>query len=67
MNTKRDRRAAYTFRSGAVYEGEWLGNFRYGFGCMIWPDGAKYIGNWSFNKANGKGQFIHAEGDVYDG
>lgn len=53
---KREKRSPYTYKStGSVYEGEWLGNFRDGFGTMIWLDGAKYIGNWSFNRACGKG------------
>jgi len=27
---KRERREPYTFKSGAVYEGEWIGNIRDG-------------------------------------
>eukprot|EP00347_Sterkiella_histriomuscorum_P011298 403372988 len=65
---KRLKRSPYTYQcSQAVYDGEWCGNLRDGFGTMSWADGAQYIGNWSFNRACGKGQFIHAEGDVYDG
>ncbi|CDW81630.1 UNKNOWN [Stylonychia lemnae] len=65
---KRVRKVPYVYKStGSVYDGEWLGNFRDGFGIMTWIDGAQYIGNWSYNKACGKGQFIHAEGDIYDG
>jgi hypothetical protein len=52
---RRERRAPYTYNSGAVYEGEWLGGFRDGQGRMTWPDGAQYIGEWKMNKACGKG------------
>ena len=41
---QREKRPPYTFKSGAVYEGEWKGNVRDGWGIQIWPDGAKYEG-----------------------
>jgi hypothetical protein len=34
---------------------------------MTWPDGAQYIGQWQLNKAMGQGQFVHIEGDIYEG
>jgi hypothetical protein len=52
---RRELRPAYQYKTGSIYEGEWFGNFRDGFGTMTWPDGAQYIGNWSFNRACGKG------------
>lgn len=64
---RRERRAPYTFKSGAVYSGEWKGGFRDGFGEQQWPDGARYEGEWRENRAHGKGQFVHVDGDVYDG
>lgn len=67
MSTKREKRPRYTFRSGAVYEGEWLGNLRDGYGVQIWTDGARYEGEWRKNKAHGKGKFFHIDGDTYDG
>ncbi|CAI2371165.1 unnamed protein product [Moneuplotes crassus] len=57
----------YTYKSGAVYEGEWKGGFRDGIGTQKWPDGATYEGSWRFNKAEGKGKFTHADGDIYEG
>jgi len=41
---KREKRPPFTFQSGAIYEGEWKGNVRDGFGTQIWPDGARYEG-----------------------
>lgn len=41
---KKEKRPPYQFKSGAVYEGEWKGNLRDGFGTQTWPDGAKYEG-----------------------
>ena len=40
----REKRSPYTFKSGAIYDGEWRGNVRDGFGIQTWPDGAKYEG-----------------------
>ena len=54
-DNKRQSRSAYTYMSGAVYTGEWLGGFRDGFGTMIWKDGATYKGDWKLNKACGNG------------
>ena len=34
------------FKSGAVYDGEWIGNMRDGFGVQTWKDGARYEGEW---------------------
>ena len=38
----------HTFKSGAVYHGQWIGNKRDGYGSQEWPDGARYDGNNSF-------------------
>jgi hypothetical protein len=43
---KKEKRPPYTFKSGAVYEGEWKGSVRDGWGTQIWPDGAKYEGTF---------------------
>ena len=34
----------FTYKSGAVYNGEWKGGFRDGYGTQKWPDGAQYDG-----------------------
>ena len=33
-----------TFPSGIIYEGQWLGELKHGFGVQKWPDGAIYEG-----------------------
>ena len=48
---KREKRPPYQFKSGAVYEGEWKGNLRDGFGTQTWPDGAKYEGYFLYIKS----------------
>jgi hypothetical protein len=45
----REKRPPHTFKSGAIYEGEWIGNMRDGFGIQTWADGAKYEGEWKDN------------------
>ncbi|CAJ1378966.1 unnamed protein product [Effrenium voratum] len=42
-------RKRHVFKTGAVYDGQWLGNARDGFGKQTWPDGAEYIGEWQNN------------------
>ena len=66
-NQQRESRRPYTFKTGAVYSGQWKGGFRDGFGEQTWNDGAKYSGEWRENRAHGKGRFIHVDGDIYDG
>jgi hypothetical protein len=39
-----EKRAPYKFKSGAIYEGQWRGNVREGYGVQTWQDGAKYEG-----------------------
>jgi hypothetical protein len=63
----REARPPVTFKSGVVYEGQWVGPKRDGFGRQVWPDGAQYEGYWRNDRANGKGKFIHTDGDVYEG
>ena len=41
---KREERPMYTFKTGATYQGQWVGGFRDGFGVQVWPDGARYEG-----------------------
>jgi len=62
-----EKRPPFTFKSGAIYEGEWKGNIREGFGKQSWPDGARYEGEWMKNKAEGQGTFWHIDGDIFTG
>ena len=62
-----EQRDDVTFRNGAVYSGQWLGNHKHGWGVQRWPDGARYEGNWKNSKASGKGKFWHYDGDVFEG
>mmetsp|Transcript_125001 Transcript_125001/g.216042 ORF Transcript_125001/g.216042 Transcript_125001/m.216042 type:complete len:223 (-) Transcript_125001:11-679(-) len=66
-NTAPGERLTYRFRSGAVYNGQWRGGKRSGFGVQKWPDGAIYEGEWEENKAEGCGRFAHSDGDSYIG
>lgn len=61
------QRPPFTFRTHAVYSGQWRGKFRHGFGIQTWPDGASFAGRWEDNKANGPGRFVHADSDVFVG
>ena len=55
------------YRSGRIYEGEWLNEHRNGRGFEQFTDGSKYIGMYKDNKADGKGVFTWRNGEIYDG
>ena len=57
----------YTYRTGAVYTGQWKGGLRHGRGTMVWCDAARYEGEWQYNQACGQGKFFHTDGDIYEG
>jgi len=56
-SSKVELRNEVTLKNGAVYQGQWLGNEKHGYGVQNWPDGARYEGMWKNNKASGKGKF----------
>lgn len=66
-NNNIEKRDEVTFKNGAKYIGEWLGNKKHGFGIQQWTDGARYEGEWKLNKACGKGKFWHVDGDIFEG
>ena len=53
----RERRDQVTLKDGSIYEGEWKGSLRDGFGVQTWKEGAKYEGNnlssISYTQVNG--------------
>lgn len=57
----------FTFRSGAVYDGEWLGGMRDGVGHQRWADGTEYAGEWQRGRAGGFGMIRHRDEDEYTG
>ena len=61
------KHASIQIKNGVIYDGEWKGKSREGFGILNWPDGAKYEGEWKDNQAHGKGKFYYPNGDVFEG
>jgi len=57
----------HRFRSGATYDGEWLGGIRDGIGKQCWPDGTVYVGEWRRGRAGGRGEIRHCDGDIFTG
>eukprot|EP00919_Chromeraceae_sp_WS-2016_P063815 GHVR01151030.1.p1 GENE.GHVR01151030.1~~GHVR01151030.1.p1 ORF type:complete len:107 (-),score=28.69 GHVR01151030.1:193-513(-) len=39
--------------SDGVYEGQWKGKMKHGYGVQSWPDGSKYEGKWANDVASG--------------
>ena len=58
---------SYTYASGALYSGSWLGGFRHGEGTCSWPDGSIYSGNWSYGFPFGLGTFAYKDSETYQG
>lgn len=61
------RRPPHRFETGSVYDGQWHGPARHGFGRQRWPDGTRYDGEWGTSLPEGRGRFRSVEGDVYSG
>ena len=40
------KRRVHTYKTGAIFTGEWKGGMRHGRGSMVWPDQARYDGEW---------------------
>lgn len=57
----------YTYKTKAVYDGEWLGGFRHFHGKMTWPNGVEYEGEWAFGFAEGQGKITYPNGDYMEG
>ena len=61
-DAKIEKNKKYTYKSGAEYEGEWLGGLRHGKGTMKWTDGIVYEGEWSYGFAEGAGRILYPDG-----
>jgi len=66
-NSKQVWRGKRNFRSGAIYKGEWQGQYRHGFGVQRWSDGVRYEGQWREGRAHGSGRFVHPNRGSYIG
>lgn len=40
----REKRSPYRYKNNSIYDGEWIGNKKDGYGVMTWEDGARYEG-----------------------
>jgi hypothetical protein len=53
--------------TGNIYEGEWVGDQKDGFGTMIWSvNGTTYTGQWRNNVPHGNGKFTKSNGQVFE-
>lgn len=52
---------------GGVYNGEWKGALKDGFGVYTYPSGAVYAGEWLDGTKEGRGVYSFAKGGVYEG
>ena len=52
---------------GGIYNGEWKGALKNGFGVYKYPSGAAYEGEWLDGTKEGRGVYRFAKGGVYEG
>lgn len=52
---------------GGIYNGEWKGALKDGFGVYKYPSGAKYEGEWLEGTKEGRGIYTFAKGGIYEG
>ena len=52
---------------GGLYNGEWKGALKDGFGVYTYPSGAKYEGEWLDGTKEGRGVYTFAKGGIYEG
>lgn len=56
------------YKSGRVYEGDWINDLRHGKGYERYQNQNLYIGDFHTGKAHGKGHYTWIQlGQVYDG
>jgi len=63
---------SFKWKSGSVYEGDFINNKRHGHGTYIYGEGTewrgdKYIGEYKDGKKNGHGTYTFSDGDKYIG
>jgi hypothetical protein len=61
------RKGTYTYANGNVYVGEFVNNWRHGYGKLEFANGDVYEGQWIDGKKNGHGKYTHDDGSVYEG
>ena len=52
---------------GGVYNGEWKGALKDGFGVYTYPSGARYEGEWLDGTKEGRGVYKFPKGGIYEG
>ena len=56
------------YKTGRVYEGDWINDLRHGHGYERYANGNVYFGDFDTGKAHGHGHYTwHFTGEIYDG
>lgn len=55
------------WRTGSVYEGQWVDNLRHGKGAFTWPDGERYEGDYASDRRTGQGVYHWKNGQRWEG
>ncbi|CAK0910207.1 unnamed protein product, partial [Prorocentrum cordatum] len=54
-------------QDGSVFEGQFRGRDRHGYGKFTWSGGGSYEGNFDANDMHGEGSYIWSDGSKYQG
>jgi len=71
MDTQIVKKGPVTLENGTIYEGEWKGEEKHGFGEQKWApvngeeNGDCYKGEWENGKMHGQGKITFGNGDYY--
>ncbi|KAJ5071105.1 morn repeat-containing protein [Anaeramoeba ignava] len=66
-STEKTLTSPYKYDDGSIYEGEFKGMMRHGYGVYKYITGEVYEGQWRFDKKHGFGVYKFTSGGIYEG
>jgi len=66
-NTEHQETRVERLQDGSVFEGQFRGRDRHGYGKFTWSGGGSYEGNFDANDMHGEGSYIWSDGSKYQG
>lgn len=61
---KSEGMGTYAWANNEIYDGQWLGGMKHGYGMWRGPKGDSYIGEWKFGKTEGFGVHTWINGNL---
>ena len=68
VEMRRTGKGIMRYKTGRIYEGDWLNDLRHGHGYERYANFNVYFGSFETGKAHGQGHYTwHHTGEIYDG